>query len=209
MTHLIVGLTGGIGSGKSAAADMFAALGAAVIDADAIAHELTGSGGAAMPYIVQAFGNDIAARDGAMDRAAMRRLVFADASRRKRLESILHPLIRAASEARVAAAIAQGAPYAIMVIPLLVEAGNFQGRFGRIAVVDCPESLQISRVMTRNGLPAAEVDAIMAVQATRERRLAAADDVLRNDADLESLRAQVARLHENYLVLADKMRSAG
>lgn len=213
MRGFSVGLGGGIGSGKSAVADRFAELGAAVIDADVIAHELTGPGGAAMPAIEQAFGAEALAADGSLDRAAMRRLVFADASRRAQLEAILHPMIRTASDARRDAAFISGAPYAVMVIPLLVESGNHRGRFDRIAIVDCPEALQVKRVMARNGLAAAEVEAIMAAQASRQARLAVADDVIHNDADLETLRTQVAVLHAKYCALAgkmkDKMRKSG
>lgn len=205
----IVGLSGGIGSGKSAAADRFAELGAAIIDADAIAHELTGPGGAAIPAIAQAFGAEVVAADGALDRAAMRRLVFADASRRAQLEAILHPMIHAASDTRRNAAVAAGAPYVMMVIPLLVESGNYRERFDRIAIVDCPEALQIKRVMARNGLAAAEVEAIMAAQASRQKRLDAADDVIHNDADLDALHAQVTALHEKYCAFANKMRRSG
>jgi len=205
----VVGLSGGIGSGKSAAADKFAELGAAIIDADAIAHELTGPGGGAMPAIRQAFGEEVVAADGSLDRAVMRRLVFADASRRVQLEAILHPMIRAASAARRDAARAAGAPYVVMVVPLLVESANYRERFDRIAIVDCSEDLQVKRVMARNGLGAAEVEAIMAAQTSRQARLAAADDVISNDADLSALQAQVAALHVKYCALADKMRRCG
>jgi dephospho-CoA kinase len=207
--NLVVALTGGIGSGKSAAADKFAELGAAIVDADAIAHTLTAAGGAAMPAIEGAFGPDVVAADGSLDRGAMRNLVFADGVRRAQLEGILHPLIRAASEARRDAALAAGAPYAMMVIPLLVESANYRARFDRVVVVDCPEALQIQRVMARSGLAAKEVASIMATQASREQRLAVADDVIHNDADLETLHAQVVVLHEHYLALADKKRRGG
>jgi dephospho-CoA kinase len=209
MKGLLVGLTGGIGSGKSAAADRFAQLGAAVIDADAIAHELTGCNGAAMPAIEQAFGAEVLATDGSLDRAAMRRLVFAAPARRVQLEAILHPMIRAASAQRCDAAWAASAPYVIMVVPLLVESENNQKRFHRIVVVDCPESLQIKRVMARNGLTEPEVKAIMAAQASRQQRLNAADDVIVNDADLGSLQAQVSALHVTYCLLADEIHSGG
>lgn len=209
MRGFVVGLSGGIGSGKSAAAERFARLGAAVIDADAIAHELTGPGGAAMPAIEQAFGAQMITADGALDRAAMRRLVFDDASRRRQLEAILHPMIGAAIDARRNAAFVSGAPYVLMVAPLLVESGNYSSRFDRIAIVDCPEALQIKRVMTRNGFAAAEVEAIMAAQASRQARLKVADDVIRNDADLAMLQAQVAVLHVKYCALAEKMRRSG
>ena len=199
MSDFVVGLTGGIGSGKSAAADCFAAHGIAVVDTDAIAHRLTAAGGAAMPALIAEFGSEIANIDGALDRACMRRLVFADPEARGRLEGILHPMIRehAAADCRAATS-----PYVILAVPLLVESGTYRERCRRIVVVDCPESLQISRVMTRNGLPEAEVRAIMAAQATRAQRLAAADDVVTNDGDLAHLEAQVIELHRKYLQLA-------
>jgi dephospho-CoA kinase len=207
--HFVVGLTGGIGSGKSAAAEYFSVLGATVIDADAIAHELTRPAGGAIPAIKKTFGCEALAADGSLDRAAMRRLVFGNPERRGKLEAILHPLIRATSEARCDAAWKAGVPYVMMVIPLLVESGNFQNRFDRIVVVDCPEALQVKRVMARSGLTAAEVEAIMAVQASRQARLNAADDVITNDSDLDALQVQVAALHEKYYVLAEQMRISG
>ena len=198
MSDFVVGLTGGIGSGKSAAADCFAALGIAVVDTDAIAHQLTGAGGAARPALRAEFGPQIASADGALDRAGMRRLVFADPAARARLEGILHPLIR---QQAAAACRAATSPYVILAVPLLVESGTYRERCQRIVVVDCPESLQISRVMARNGLPEAEVRAIMAAQASRAQRLAVADDVLANDGDLQHLNGQVAGLHRKYLQL--------
>lgn len=205
MSNFVVGLTGGIGSGKSAAADGFAALGIAVVDTDAIAHQLTAAGGAAMPALLAEFGPDVATPDGALDRGRMRRLVFADPAARGRLEGILHPLIRERSAADCRAAVS---PYVILAVPLLVESGTYRQRCQRIVVVDCPESLQISRVMARNALPEAEVRAIMAAQASREQRLAAADDVLANDRDLAHLETQVARLHRKYLQLASEIAKA-
>lgn len=199
VTAFVVGLTGGIGSGKSAAADIFAELGASVVDTDAIAHELTGPRGAAMTAIVAAFGTEVVAADGSLDRAAMRRLVFADAQARKRLEAILHPLIRAEAQRRCAAA--TGA-YAVQVVPLLIEAGGYRERAARIAVVDCSEETQVARVVARNALPADEVRRIMAAQASRAQRLAAADDVIDNEGDLAALRRQVEKLHRAYLKLA-------
>lgn len=199
----VVGLTGGIGSGKSAAADLFAAHGAAVIDTDAIAHALTKAGGAAMPAIRAEFGDAVVAADGALDRAAMRARVFADESTktpaRKRLEAILHPLIRAESERQLAAATA---PYAILVVPLLIEAGDYRKRVNRIAVVDCAEATQIARVMSRSGLARAEIERILAAQATRDARLAAADDIIDNDGDIAALPPRIERLHADYLALA-------
>lgn len=192
----IVGLTGGIGSGKSAVADLFAEHGAAVVDTDVIAHQLTAPGGTAMAPIRAAFGAGVIAADGSLDRAAMRRLIFADGEGKARLEGILHPLIRAESERQCVAA---AAPYVVWVVPLLVESGNYRRRADRILVVDCPEALQVARVMARSRLSADEVRAIMATQAGRAERLAAADDVIVNDASLEELHGQVARLHAGYL----------
>ena len=201
MSGYVVGLTGGIGSGKSAAADGFAALGVAVVDTDAIAHELTASGGAAMPPLVAAFGAEIAAADGALDRACMRRLAFADPVARKRLEAILHPMIRTLSAERCRLA---ATPYVILAVPLLVESGTYRERCDRVVVVDCPESLQITRVMARSGLSENEVRAIMANQATRAERLAVADDVIANDGDLASLGVRVGELHRSYLRLSSE-----
>lgn len=205
MSDFVVGLTGGIGSGKSAAADAFAALGVSVVDTDAIAHELTAPGGAAMPGLVAAFGAEVAAVDGALDRARMRRLVFADPAARERLEAILHPLIRTLSAERCRLALS---PYVILAVPLLVESGTYRERCDRIVAVDCPEGLQISRVMARNRLAEAEVRAIMATQASRDERLAVADDVITNDHDLANLEKQVGELHRKYLQLSSQIPKA-
>ena len=205
MSGYVVGLTGGIGSGKSAAAGCFAAHGAAVVDTDVIAHELTAVGGAAMPALVSAFGTEAATADGALDRAYMRRLVFADPSARKRLEAILHPMIRALSAERCQLA---RTPYVILAVPLLVESGAYRQRCNRIAVVDCPESLQISRVMARSGLSEDDVRAIMANQASRDERLAIADDVIANDSDLAALESRVGELHCSYLRLSSENAKA-
>lgn len=194
-----VGVTGGIGSGKSSAAALFAELGAAIVDTDNISHELTGAGGRAMPAITAAFGGGAVAVDGSLDRKAMRELVFADASRRKVLEGILHPLIRAEARDRIACA---PAPYAMLVVPLLLETGGYPDLVRRVLVVDCDESLQISRTMQRSGISAEAVRAIMAAQLPRQERLARADDVLHNDGDIADLRRQVAVLHKRYLTLA-------
>ena len=195
----VVGLTGGIGSGKSAVGRLFEQLGIAVIDTDAIAHQLTTPGGAAMPAIRAAFGDAVATADGALDRAAMRAIVFADPPARKRLEGILHPLIREESERRLAGA---ESPYAVLMVPLLVESGSYRERVSRVAVVDCDVETQIARVMQRNGLARAEVERILAAQATRTQRLEAADDVIDNDRSLADLEPQIERLHASYLALA-------
>src|SRR5690606_32112191 len=195
----IVAITGGIGSGKSTVERRFAALGVDVVDTDRIAHELTAPGGAAIEPIRAAFGDEVIAADGRLDRDAMRARVFADDAARGRLEAILHPLIGERSRELVAAA---RGPYTMLVVPLLVEKGNWKGRVDRVLVVDCPRETQIARVMARNGFDRAQVEAILAAQATREERLAAADDVIDNSGDVSSLDAAVAELHSRYLAMA-------
>jgi dephospho-CoA kinase len=198
MTY-IVGLTGGIGSGKSAAAQVFEELGTTVIDTDAIAHALTVPGGAAIESIRMAFGADYLTTEGALARPRMRALVFADAAKKRLLESILHPMIRARTSEL---ALAARSPYVILMVPLLVESNDYRRRCQRILVVDCPEELQVERVMARSGLAADQVRAIMANQVTRAARLAAADDVIDNSQDPAHLRRQVEALHRRYLQLA-------
>lgn len=194
-----VGLTGGIGSGKSTVADCFAAHGVPVIDTDVIARDLTAPGGAALEAIRSAFGETVMRADGGLDRAALRRRVFADSGDRRRLEAILHPRIRRAVEQARAALTAS---YVLIVIPLLVETGGYRDLLNRVLVVDCPEELQVARVMARSGLAHDEVTAILAAQAGRAERLAAADDVIVNTASPEALRSQVAALHRRYQTLA-------
>jgi len=196
---LVVGLTGGIGSGKSAAADEFSRLGATIVDTDAISHELTGPGGAAVAEIQRQFGRAFVDASGAMDRERMRDLVFSDAEERQRLEALLHPLIRAESQRRIEQA---AGPYVVHVVPLLVESPGHRERVARVLVVDCPEAIQVARVRQRSGLPEAEVRRIIASQIQRERRLAAADDVIDNSGTIAALQQQVRKLHENYLALA-------
>ena len=196
MSRYVVGLTGGVGSGKSTVADLFVELGAALVDTDAIAHELTGPKGAAIPALISAFGPAVLNAAGALDRVQMRQRVFADAKAREVLESILHPMIRALSAQRCQSA---DAPYVILAVPLLVESASYRERCDRVLVVDCPETQQIDRVMARNGLSVDEVKAIMAAQATRAQRLAVADDMVSNKTDLASLKTQVLSLHQKYL----------
>ena len=195
----VVGLTGGIGSGKSTVADCFAAASVPVIDTDVIARELTAPGGTALGTIRAAFGATVMQPDGTLDRAALRRRVFADAPARRQLESILHPMIRQRVEQMLAALTAS---YVVIVIPLLVESGGYRDLLDRVLVVDCPEDLQIARVVTRSGLSRDEVKAILAVQASRAERLAVADDVMSNTASPEALCAEAAILHQRYLALA-------
>jgi dephospho-CoA kinase len=209
-----IGLTGGIGSGKTLVADRFASHGAAIIDSDLIAHAVTAPGGTAMPAIEAAFGREFVAADGSLDRARMRALVFSDLDAKHRLESITHPLIRAASDA---AARAATGPYRIFVIPLLVESitpprdetaaaslkDRLKHRFDRVLVVDCTRDTQIERVMKRNGFSREQVEAIVARQASRADRLALADDVVENDkASTDAVYEQVDALHQRYLALA-------
>lgn len=198
---LKIGLTGGIGSGKSRVADLLAAWGAAVIDTDVIAHELTAPGGAAIAPIRACFGDGVIAADGALDRAAMRQRVFADPAERRRLEEILHPMIGAVTQERAEAA--QGC-YLVFVVPLLVESGRWRDKVDRICVVDCDEATQVARVQARNGLTPQAIARIMSVQATREARLAVADDVLLNDADTTGpeLERRSQALHRQWLALA-------
>jgi len=195
----VVGLTGGIGSGKSAAAAAFARLGAEVVDTDEIAHELTAAGGAALPGIRELFGAEVLGPQGAMDRNRVRERVFADPAARRALEALLHPLIREESERRIAAA---AAAYVVHVVPLLVESRDYRNRVNRVLVVDCPEEVQVRRVRERSGLSEAEVRAIMATQASRAGRLAAADDVIDNSGTLGALQKQVEALHRRYLAYA-------
>jgi len=194
-----VGVTGGIGSGKSRAAALFGELGAGVVDTDDISHEITAAGGSAMPAIIAAFGTAVAAADGSLERAAMRRLAFENPDARKQLETILHPRIRELARNRV---MASSAPYVLLVVPLLLETGAYRDLIRRVLVVDCDESLQVSRAMQRSNLTADAVRAIMAAQLPRPQRLAGADDVIRNDGSIAQLRAQTINLHQQYLKLA-------
>ncbi|MCL4745337.1 MAG: dephospho-CoA kinase [Burkholderiaceae bacterium] len=197
---LLVGLTGGIGSGKSTVADLFGALGVVLIDTDLIAHALTAPGGEAIEAIRAGFGTDAIAPDGSLDRAAMRARAFGDPKARRKLEAILHPMIRE----RVARAIEDAAParYAIVVVPLLVESGNWRSWLDRVLVVDCPVEVQVARVIERSGLAREQVVEILAAQASREARVAVADDVIDNGGTREGLRERVAQLHRHYIALA-------
>ena len=194
-----IGLTGGIASGKSLVADEFAALGVPVIDTDLLAREVVQPGHPALERLAAEFGAGVLDADGALDRARLRDIVFGDALRRRRLEALLHPAIVEEMERRVAASTA---PYVVLVIPLLVETG-FERQVDRVLVVDCPEAVQIERLMARDGENAAGARRMLAAQATRRARLAAADDVIDNAGSREAVRAAVAALHERYLRLAD------
>ncbi|MBY0574737.1 MAG: dephospho-CoA kinase [Undibacterium sp.] len=201
MTQFSLGLTGGIGSGKTTVANYFAQLGAGIIDTDAIAHALTAPNGLAITAIRASFGNDFISESGAMDRQKMRDQVFSSASQKQLLESILHPLIRQECEA-AASALREHHPYLIFVIPLLVESGFWVESLDQILVVDCEQATQIQRVMARNGLPQEQVSRIIASQVPRSERLAVADDVINSDRDLSQVRLEVEKLHEKYINLA-------
>jgi len=198
-----VGLTGGIGSGKSSAARLFQALGAGVVDVDDISHALTKPGGAAIPEIISRFGGDFVAADGSLDRARMRELVFRNAQAKGRLEAILHPLIGKQARNQVTSA---AQPYVLLVVPLLLEKNAYQDVVQRVAVVDCSEQTQIERTVRRSDISESAVRAIMAAQLSRADRLARANDILHNDGGEDDLSQQVAALHQRYLVLA---REAG
>lgn len=195
----VVGLTGGIGSGKTAVADAFAALGVEIVDADALAHRLSGASEPGFAAIRVAFGDAIVGADGELDRAALRRLVFADVAARRRLEAILHPLIRAEAERQVRGW--RGA-YGIVVVPLLLEHEGLRSIIDRILVVDCPEEEQVRRVVARSGLNVKEVRAIMATQLDRARRRASADDILDNSGTISAIAPQVQLLDQRYRELA-------
>ncbi|MEN9483419.1 MAG: hypothetical protein RJB37_1299 [Pseudomonadota bacterium] len=193
-----VGLTGGIGSGKSTVCRMLRDLGAWIVDTDAIAHRLTAPGGRALPAIAAQFGAEVIADNGAMDRTRMRERVFADPAQRRALEAILHPMIGEDTRAEAAAA-PQGA-IVVFDVPLLVESGRWRDQVDRILVVDCPVETQIARVMQRNGWTADAVQRIIDQQASRAQRLAVADDVIVNDGlELEELAAEVRRIWSGWL----------
>ncbi len=190
----IIALTGGIGSGKSTVAELFAELGVPIIDADVIAREQVEPRQPALTEIVNVFGNSILNADGTLNRRALRDIIFADDQARLTLEAILHPRIRQRMQALAAQ---QTAPYGLFVIPLLIETGQAPS-YEQILVVDCDDDLRRRRVMQRDHQPAESVDAIFARQATREQRLAIASEVIHNSGDIEQLRTQVNALHRRY-----------
>jgi dephospho-CoA kinase len=195
---LRIGLTGGVASGKSAVASAFERLGVPTVDTDHLARAVVEPGQPALAAVVREFGPEVVGADGRLDRRRLRERVFADAGLRRRLEAILHPAIRAALAAEVAAVTA---PYVVIGIPLLVETGQ-QSAFDRVLVVDCPAETQLARLRARDAESAAGAAAIVAAQASRAARLAVADDVIENTGSLEALEAAVRRLHERYLALA-------
>ena len=192
---MLIGLTGGIGSGKSAAAERFAEHGIAIVDADIASRAVVEPGQPALALIAEHFGEDILQADGALDRAALRQLVFADPSQRKWLQSLLHPLISQYLREHIEAA---SSPYVLLVNPLLIESGQHVW-CDRILVIDAPESLQLTRTMARDDNSKEQVENIMRAQAGREQRLGYADDTIINDADLATLQRRVDAMHERYL----------
>jgi dephospho-CoA kinase len=198
--NYLVGLTGGIGSGKSTVATMFAAQGVRVIDTDLISRQLTQADGDAIPKIRDAFGAHLINPQGALDRSKMRELVFCDPARKKQLEAILHPLIFAQTKQQASSP--TDAPYTLIVVPLLFESGRYTGWLHRVITVDCPEDVQIVRTMQRSNLDETAVRAIMAQQLSRSERLRLADEVIRNDGDLQALQNQVDALHRRLCALA-------
>jgi dephospho-CoA kinase len=196
---LVVGLTGGIGSGKSSVAECFKTRGATIIDADAVSHQLSQPGQTGALAVADTFGENLLDAEGAIDRAALRARVFADPAARKQLEGILHPLIRAEMQAQL-----QAAPpdcYVIWMVPLLIESNRPREVCARIAVVDCSEAQQIERVRARSGLTEEAVRAIMAAQVSRQKRLEAADEIIDNSQDFDHIAPQVFRLHCFYTQL--------
>lgn len=196
---LRIGLTGGIASGKSEAAAAFAKLGMPIVDADAIARELTEPGQAGLKQLISTLGEQILDRRGHLQRAALRRRLFADADLRKRVETILHPLIIQRLKAALGAC---KAAYAVAMIPLLIETPAARALVDRVLIVDCPDSLQLSRLMSRDGETEAGARAILATQASRKQRLMAGDDILINTGNLENLATHVAEFHQFYTYIA-------
>jgi dephospho-CoA kinase len=199
----VVGLTGGIGSGKTAVAEAFEGLGIEIVDTDALAHRLSAPGERGLAAIRAAFGDSVLTASRELDRAALRKRVFSDAAARERLEAILHPLIRGEAEREIRS---WRGPYGIVVVPLLIEREGMRSIIDRILVVDCPEEEQVRRVVTRSGLTPDEVRAIMVTQVDRAQRLAAADDIIDNSGALTSILPQVRVLDRSYRELAARAR---
>ena len=196
---LRIGLTGGIASGKTTVANLFAALGVTIVDTDLLSREVVAPGSPLLQQITDHFGMAVQSGDGSLDRQELRKRIFADPGERKWLETLLHPAIRKLTDERCAAATG---PYVIVAIPLLVETGG-ASRFDRVLVVDCDPELQLARLMARDGSSREEAQRILAAQASRSARLAVASDVVHNDGDLAQLRDQVEKLHRQYVMAAD------
>lgn len=205
----LIGLTGGIGSGKTAVSDLLGKLGAGIVDTDVIAHQITAPKGIAIPAIEQQFGANYLDANGSLDRDKMRALVFAKPEARKTLEAITHPLIRQETIKQAEVLIAKGVPYLVFAVPLLIESGSWQGLIDYLVVVDCPEEVQITRVMQRSNLPRPEVERILKAQTSRKDRLARADIVIENQGSFEELDTEVNRLHQKILqIKKDQLSSS-
>lgn len=198
---LLIGLTGGIASGKTLVSDTFALLGVTIVDADVLARIAVEPDSAGLTQLQREFGDGIITSNGELDRPALRTLIFQDAQNRKTVDGILHPIIRSLSEEQINAAAEKGEPYVIYAVPLLVETSQ-QARFDRILVIDVPVSTQLERIISRDGSTKEQAQAIIDAQASREERLAIADDVINNNAGPEAVRPQVEQLHASYLELA-------
>ncbi len=194
-----IGLTGGIACGKTTVANLFAALGASIVDTDLLAREVVAPGSPLLAQIAAHFGPNVLAADGSLDRRELRSRVFAHAEQRQWLERLTHPAIRALTDERCNAATG---PYCMVAIPLLVETGAAE-RFDRVLVVDCDPALQLARLVARDGTTRKEAEQMLAAQAPRAARLAAADDVITNDGDIAALRDQVEKLHRQYVAAAE------
>jgi dephospho-CoA kinase len=195
----LIGLTGGIGSGKTTVSDLLAKLGAGIVDTDLIAHQITAPNGVAISLIEKQFGSEFIAADGALNREKMRTLIFNSPEARKSLETITHPLIRQETARQALQLNKDGAPYLVFVVPLLIESGSWKDLIDRLVVVDCPKETQIKRVMQRSNLTQEEVERILAAQASREERLKHADAVIENQGSLKELEVQVENLHQKIL----------
>ena len=195
----LIGLTGGIGSGKTAVSDLLGKLGAGVIDTDLISHQITAPGGKAIPLITKEFGADFIDPQGALDRPKMRALVFADSNARQALEKITHPLIQQETAKQAFGLAKSGAPYLVFVVPLLIESGSWVNLIDYLIVVDCPEETQIQRVMHRSNMTRLDVENILKAQTNRKVRLAAANAVIENQGSLDELKSEVLKLHQELL----------
>ena len=195
----LIGLTGGIGSGKTAVSDMLGELGAGIIDTDLISHQITAPGGKAIPLIAKAFGADFIDPQGALIRSKMRALVFEDPSARKVLEQITHPLIQEETSEQALKLAKSGAPYLVFVVPLLIESGSWVKLIDYLVVVDCSEETQIQRVMHRNNMARSDVENVLKAQTSRNARLAAANAVIENQGGLDELKSEVLKLHQQLL----------
>jgi dephospho-CoA kinase len=204
----LIGLTGGIGSGKSAVSDLLGALGAGIIDTDLISHEVTAPGGTAIPIINKTFGAEFIDSQGALNRSKMRALVFTDSRARQILEQITHPLIQEETAKKAFELAKSEVPYLVFVVPLLIESGSWVNLIDHLVVVDCPEETQIQRVMHRNNMTRSEVENILNAQTSRDTRLASANTVIKNQGSLDDLKPEVLNLHQQILRIQEEPLSS-